>query len=414
MEEERGVSIGEIFKVIFKRVWWVVGAIAACALVLALLVQLWYNPSKQTYSVEFSIEYPDKDTGLYPDGTAFRYQDIIELDTLNYVKSTSDSFSSINVEKMHSSDAIKIERTQEGTTENPQYSYTLTVSVKYFSDSEQAQDFIRTLSAIPVTYINSSAKDVDYASILDSYNTVTTYEQKIKLLDSQKEYLVERYNNFIELYGTTYKVEGKTLASYLAAVQSAYDDDETTNLTSELNNGGFIFDSDKMAEENAILEAEKANNKNILEELKKQFAELYTSGTGAAGADASSLDARIAYYTERNATIDNILNARADENYKKNNTAFANKLDAYKVALENQAASLKTVSIAIYSGQSKTIYTTNRISVDGGVNIIIAAVAGAVLGFIIAAIVICIIDMPKYIKARDKKQEDEEEEKSKS
>jgi capsular polysaccharide biosynthesis protein len=141
---------------------------------------------------------------------------------------------------------------------------------------------------------------------------------------------------------------------------------------------------------------------------------LYTSGTGAAGADASSLDARIAYYTERNATIDNILNARADENYKKNNTAFANKLDAYKVALENQAASLKTVSIAIYSGQSKTIYTTNRISVDGGVNIIIAAVAGAVLGFIIAAIVICIIDMPKYIKARDKKQEDKEEEKSKS
>jgi hypothetical protein len=42
-------------------------------------------------------------------------------------------------------------------------------------------------------------------------------------------------------------------------------------------------------------------------------------------------------------------------------------------------------------------------------NIVIAAVAGVVLGFVVAAIVICIIDMPNYIKSRDKKKEEEGE-----
>ncbi|MGN0818570.1 MAG: hypothetical protein ACI4L9_06330, partial [Candidatus Coproplasma sp.] len=88
MEEERGISIGEIFKVIFKRAWWVLGVTVAFLLAFVLVVQLWYNHSKSAYNLQYTIEYPDSDTGLYPDGTAFRLSDVISLKTLNQIKAS--------------------------------------------------------------------------------------------------------------------------------------------------------------------------------------------------------------------------------------------------------------------------------------------------------------------------------------
>ena len=42
------------------------------------------------------------------------------------------------------------------------------------------------------------------------------------------------------------------------------------------------------------------------------------------------------------------------------------------------------------------LYVNNVIETEGGINIIIAAVVGAVLGFIIVSVVILIKDMPEY------------------
>jgi hypothetical protein len=55
----------------------------------------------------------------------------------------------------------------------------------------------------------------------------------------------------------------------------------------------------------------------------------------------------------------------------------------------------------LYSTQSKTVYTSNQVKTSGGLNIILAAIIGAVVGFIIAGVIICIIDMPKFIRERD-------------
>ena len=65
--EENGVSISEIFKVIFKRVWWVVGVTLAFLLLFVLVVQFWLNRQQQTYTVTYTIDFPGIEEGVYPD-----------------------------------------------------------------------------------------------------------------------------------------------------------------------------------------------------------------------------------------------------------------------------------------------------------------------------------------------------------
>ena len=57
-------------------------------------------------------------------------------------------------------------------------------------------------------------------------------------------------------------------------------------------------------------------------------------------------------------------------------------------------------------------FRSNKIAATGGINIILAALIGAVIGFVVVSIVIYIIDMPKYLRSRDaanREQKSEEE-----
>ena len=87
MEEEKGISIGEIFKVIFKRIWWLVAATAAVMIVFVCVVQFWYNPNKQSYSASFVIRLPSDNA--YPDGTTLRMSDSVLLENLQIIKDES-------------------------------------------------------------------------------------------------------------------------------------------------------------------------------------------------------------------------------------------------------------------------------------------------------------------------------------
>ena len=64
-------------------------------------------------------------------------------------------------------------------------------------------------------------------------------------------------------------------------------------------------------------------------------------------------------------------------------------------------STFRTVSESYYDAMCDISYASNVITAQGGLNIVLAALIGAVLGFIVVSIVICIIDMPKYIRQRD-------------
>jgi tetrahydromethanopterin S-methyltransferase subunit F len=91
-------------------------------------------------------------------------------------------------------------------------------------------------------------------------------------------------------------------------------------------------------------------------------------------------------------------------NYAQQISDFNATLDAYYNQLLEQATVIKNVRIAVYSEKTEVVYKTNTISLEGGMNIIVAAVIGLVVGFIIAGVIICSLDMPKYLKERKEKE----------
>ncbi|MDE6075590.1 MAG: hypothetical protein K2G26_04055, partial [Clostridia bacterium] len=157
MEEDNGLTFMDILKVIFKRIWWVLGATAACLLIVVLVTQLWYNKREQYFSVNYEIVYPDSASGKYPDGSDLLASDAISLSTLTQIRDgayssaeNAEEFKNIDVEKMLSEDGISIaEEVTQTAGGGIKRTYNLTVSAKYFSSDAQAVAFIRTVAVYP-------------------------------------------------------------------------------------------------------------------------------------------------------------------------------------------------------------------------------------------------------------------------
>ena len=147
--EEEGISLGQIFKVMFLR-WKLLLIITASIFVIGMLgTQLIYNKLKTRYSS--TIEYVNvlgATDGTYIDNSIFNYRDIIKLSNLQTVKESSDDFKSIDVEKINKDEAITLTKKFDETTKT--YLYTISVKAKYFSDKNQAKEFINSVFNIAV------------------------------------------------------------------------------------------------------------------------------------------------------------------------------------------------------------------------------------------------------------------------
>ena len=77
--EEKGISIVEVFRLLYKRIWWVVASVIIFAALVSVIVQFWYNRQTQTYTVNYTIDFPGMSSGVYPDGTPVRYGSSVRL-----------------------------------------------------------------------------------------------------------------------------------------------------------------------------------------------------------------------------------------------------------------------------------------------------------------------------------------------
>lgn len=424
-EEEYGLSLGDIFKVILKKIWWVVGATALGIILVVLLVNFWYNKNHRVYSAEYSVIYPYKDTGKYPDGSDFLVSDCITLENLTDVKNgkysaadNKDEFKDIDVETMVTDDDITLtEVVTVDEAKNASTKYTLEVKAKYFSGEEQAANFLRTVSYFPVYRIKDILETQEYGVYFDSYDAAATYEEKVNALVSQKNYIVSSYNSLKD-YGSVIEVE-------IAAVNnSVFSASEQKLLWDEINSKRYVLNPDKYLAEykttQAAIEKDIKNNENIIKALEDAREKSLSAAAGAAGEGNTvdgdirnnAYDEEIAKYTVTNANLQN----RFDEIKKtvdeikeytvagtdkyKAKVALDKKLEGFRSDLEESTERLKTVSKEIYDANSRIIYTVNKVKLSGGLSIIMAALLGAAVGLILSAAVVCIIDAPKYKRAK--------------
>ncbi|MDE7084703.1 MAG: hypothetical protein K2O81_05615, partial [Clostridia bacterium] len=160
-EVENGLTLGEVFKIIFKRIWWVLGATLVCLAVMLMITELWYNKREQYYTISYDIVYPEMNSGKYPDGSDLIVSDSISLETLTdikegvYSKDNPDEFKGINVDDMHANDGITISGAIKGEDGSVKLSCTLTVKANYFGSVSQARAFLRTVAEYPVNRVNT-------------------------------------------------------------------------------------------------------------------------------------------------------------------------------------------------------------------------------------------------------------------
>lgn len=410
MEEENGLSFKDILKVIFKRIWWVLGATAACLLIVVLIAQLWYNKREQYFSVSYEIVYPDSASGKYPDGSDLLAADAISLVTLTAIKDgaysadNKDEFKNINVEKMLDEDEISIsEEVAQTAGGGIKRTYTLTVSAKYFSNDAQAVAFIRTVAAYPVKRVNSIIDTKEYGLYFSVYEAAKSYDAKIEALVSQKNYLESEYTK-LKNYGSTVEVN-------LASLHNIFTTEQRQALADSITANNYVFDTDGY----------KANAETRTVALDKQFAdnvkiiEAEESKRGDSNpndVNTNPYDQIIAELTRKNAelanekqTITDTLTAigkytqEGTDEYKAKQ-AFDAQLEKYSTDLSTATAALKTVSKSIYGDNSRVIFASNKVKRQGGLGTVVSALLGAVVGLLVSAVVVCIIDLPKYKKQK--------------
>ena len=88
MEEESGITFGEICHLVKKRIWWILGISVIVALVASLLFGFVINRGKNDYSVTFMVEFPGVSDRQYPDGTTFNHASMVYAAQLEAAKAS--------------------------------------------------------------------------------------------------------------------------------------------------------------------------------------------------------------------------------------------------------------------------------------------------------------------------------------
>lgn len=277
-ETESGVTLGEICRIILRKIWIILGVSVAGAVIAALCAIFVLDHT--VYHLSFRIAYPGSETSKYPDGSPFYYSDIISLKSMEEAKKSDEAFSKINVQKMYENDAVSI--TAEKVLIEEVYwevgTFTVAIPASYFSDRNQATAFIRALANLPVQYARDAAARADFDSNLEAYRTVPSFEMKLGYLKEQKNALLAQYDEWISLYGENYRnrATGKTLKAYRTEVNIAFTDVVQANLQKDLELNGYVPVSS--------LEEQKKTSKRKKRAILRRYVRSWRNGkrSGAA------------------------------------------------------------------------------------------------------------------------------------
>ena len=432
-EEKSGVSLRDILRMIGKRIWWILGISVLVALIAGLLFGLVLNRGKDVYSVAFMLEFPGN-TAYYPDGTPFRYESIVYAENLQRIKDSDEQFSGLDVQKMSSEeDGIAIfERTRAGE-ENDTVVYTgiyeIRVGSGYFKSEEQAAVFLHALVELTIDEVNVRFSSLDFTAWEANYENSDSYADRVSALRRQYAYLLDEYDSYLATGAyASFLYEGRPLSA-LRNELSALLSTRIGNLETELANKGYIFSETELASTLNKIEAlqlESRQNALRIRALESELEKLYDIyGTGMSASQLDTFESfheTIRTLTDRNAEISyEVGRLYRSAGYTDPNDdgiwtdgevwtegtslateAFDAELEAVKAKLMEQTATCKQAIGGLYKTYSYVAFEQSGIRViSGGVDPFLAAAAGLVAAFLLASLVFCMADYPKYKKRQE-------------
>ena len=435
MEEESGITFGEICHLVKKRIWWILGISVIVALVASLLFGFVINRGKNDYSVTFMVEFPGVSDRQYPDGTTFNHASMVYAAQLEAAKASNESFANIDIDGMSSNGGISISAETTGENNTTVYTgvYTITVSSAYFDSADQAPDFLRAVLDQTIATVNAKISGMDFTARLsgyDSLNSYTAYGDRLAILRRQQDYILERYaavtgdtqsdsdtttqTQTTATYGS-FRYEGKSISELYAEAQTV------SNLLSELEKNyetnRFVYlPEDSNAEDyKDAAEGWAKQIKNNADEMlfyKEQFlnsvitAGYYEQRVLELEQENLGLEAQIEAigytYVQADGTVSEAPNA---DTIRAANAAFGQEVDALFDTVKANSETAKSALVALFAAESQIVYQQSGVTtIVNATNIILVAVAAVVVAFLIACIVFCAADYPAYKRERDAKR----------
>ncbi|MBR6071337.1 MAG: hypothetical protein IKP77_00715 [Acholeplasmatales bacterium] len=416
-EEDEGISLGQIFKVIFRR-WKLLLIIVISILVIGILgTQLVYNKYKTSYSS--TVEYVNvigSNEDTYINNSKFNYRDIIKINTLNEVKNSDEKFSSIDVQKMVDEEDITITKnTKESSTV---ITFTLTAKGKYFKNKEQAKLFLYKVIYTPVNDLLSLVKNANNKVYVNAYKDALDYESQIDFLQKEIELLDSKYANIISLYPES-SVNNKSVSDYKVALENQYGkitnsskykviEDLKNELTAKNYVKNFDANEDELINNKNALEKQIEDNEAVIEALEARI-EKYNGSIVIDNSKSSEalqpFTSEISRLTTENTKMQNeidVIDAKisAQGGTELEIKTFEAKLTSLHNNLVKSADEYTEVSIAVSTEYANLEYTGMAIETNGALGLVIAALLFLVAGFIVGAVVNLIIDR-KYLKVEN-------------
>ena len=380
-KQEDGFSVLRVLKVVFRRPWLFAGIALLLAVALFLGIRFGVNPVSSEYYIRFSLEFPGIETRRYPDGTAFRYQDMVGLANLDAVKGADGAFLSLNVSDMYEESDITLTAetttSEEGETEYTGY-YTLRVKASYFRNADAARSFLRAVARTPIEYVNRVSTASDWGFYLSQYAQADTYSERIDLLAAQRDYLSGKYDELIATYGENYSVNGKTLLSYRADVNAVMSKNQQLLFSSELQANGYLYDEIAARLQLQSLTYELQTNLEMLELLPD-------------GSLSETVGEKALELIERNAEIEREMAALDPDGDgeilydAEASAAFGARMDDVCSRFADVTDVYTDVYGSILRTESAVLFDSNRVQTDGGIgtvlSLLLSVAGGVVLSF---------------------------------
>lgn len=389
MEEEQGLSLLDIFKIIFFNKTLFVILFGICSITTICLIVL-YNRNMPTHSIEFDYRWYGIDENIYANSEAFNYFDIISLENIKEVKESKEEYNNLNSYLIY--DNISID--------NNENSYSLIADVSIFRDDKEGKAFIYDLIYKPFLY----AKNLDFKfnSNLVAYSDSKRLYTKLDYLDSQITLLIKGYNELITYFGDL-KIDNKNLSLLLEEIevfsvnrpisQYRYLTYKNTYMTED------EYLNSKSDLESLIIEKNILNNRKqvLLESIEK----IYTSSNNNSYIDSAlsgylnslhELDVRLIKINENTLLINDAINGKYN---KIESNLFISELDEYRDKLRDFTNIYDNVVKEVLS--KNTFINVYKYEIKGKINSILGVVISLGIGLFLSFFVCFCINYWKFI-----------------
>ncbi len=402
--KSKELTFGDLINIIFKHKILLASITLIITVLGTIILGVFYNNSNASYTTSFVLDYPGIETLTLPDGSNLKYTNFISQSSLEKVKDSNDSYSSIDVEALALSDDISISQEIVTNSANKKDTvYTITIKAKYFPDKDIAKAFLKDLSTLPINTIKEMVKNTVHDGYLTAYDNSISFDNKLSFLEAQKAYLLEAYDTTITSLGNI-SVNNKSLVAYKQNVENYFSINSLELLLSEFEREGYAPISDALASQYQLeinaLETKKALNEAIIKEIRTEIG-----NSAYTGKEFDST--RIIELLEENALIAekvNVLNIKL--NYAKGTTinnealeSFTNRLNGFYANIDAFTTEYTQNINSIYEQLSSISFENSSIIKEkGSISIALAGVASFIVGFIISSIVILIVHNTKKKK----------------